>query len=135
MGAFVAKEEVAEAMKPGDHGTTYGGNPFCCAAVNAVFECFKELNLADNAAMLGAYLKNNLSEALKDKKTLKDIRGLGLMMGVELTVPAAEVIEKARKKGLIVISAGKNIIRLVPPLVYTKGDADKLVSILADCIE
>ena len=134
VGAFAAKAEVADALMPGDHGTTYGGNPFVCKAVSTVFDCFEELDLVDHAAKMGECLKEAITKKLAGKEEVKDIRGLGLMFGIEFSCPVAPVIEKAREKGLIIISAGNNIIRLVPPLVIEKEDIEKLTDILSECI-
>lgn len=125
VGAFVATKEVADAMCPGDHGTTYGGNPLATAAVCKVFEIFEKDGILNHVNEIAPYLKDKLN-VLKDKfpDKIKDVRGKGLMMGMELYGPAGDVVSKLLKKGVILISAGTNIIRFVPPLVVEKEHID-----------
>ena len=130
VGAFAAIEEVAVALVPGDHGTTYGGNPFACAAINEVFRQYEERKILENVQEVGVYLHEKL-QALVDKYAVaKETRGMGLMQGLELTVPAGDIILKALDKGLIIISAGANILRMVPPLVITRENVDEMAAIL-----
>ena len=125
VGAFAATKEVADAMCPGDHGTTYGGNPLATAAVCKVFEIFEKDGILNHVNEIAPYLKDKLN-SLKDKfpDKIKDVRGKGLMMGMELYGPAGDVVSKLLKKGVILISAGTNIIRFVPPLVVEKEHID-----------
>lgn len=125
VGAFAATKEVADAMCPGDHGTTYGGNPLATAAVCKVFEIFEKDGILNHVNEIAPYLKDKLN-VLKDKfpYKIKDVRGKGLMMGMELYGPAGDVVSKLLKKGVILISAGTNIIRFVPPLVVEKEHID-----------
>ena len=125
VGAFAATKEVADAMCPGDHGTTYGGNPLATAAVCKVFEIFEKDGILNHVNEIAPYLKDKLN-VLKDKfpDKIKDVRGKGLMMGMELYGPAGDVVSKLLKKGVILISAGTNIIRFVPPLVVEKEHID-----------
>lgn len=133
VGAFAANEKVASAMVPGDHGTTYGGNPLACAAVSKVFDMFKSYNLLENVKEVSAYLIEKLN-GIKDKYDfIKEIRGLGLMQGMELSKPVGDIIIKAQKKGLVIISAGACVLRFVPPLVINKADVDKMITILDEC--
>ena len=131
VGAFAASSEVADAMCPGDHGTTYGGNPLATAAVCKVFEIFKEKVILQHVNETAPYLREKL-EALKNKhnKIIKDIRGMGLMLGMELAVPASHIVTEALKNKLILISAGSTIIRFVPPLVIEKEHIDTMYNIL-----
>ncbi len=134
VGAFVATENVAQAFEPGDHGTTYGGNPFAGAAVSKVFDLFEEENIIDNVNIIGEYLSLKLDE-LKEKYTfITDHRGKGLMQGLEFTVPVSKIIANALDKGLILISAGKNVIRFMPPLILEKKHVDDMIDILTECI-
>lgn len=131
VGAFAAVERVAAAMCPGDHGTTYGGNPLATAAVCEVFAQFEEKNILANVNEMGNYLKEKLealATAYPDK--IKEVRGMGLILGLELLVPNSEVVAKAMEKGLIVIAAGCNVVRLVPPLVIKKEHTDACIKIL-----
>ncbi len=127
MGAFIAKEEVAKALVPGDHGTTYGGNPLACAACVKVFELFDKLNVLDNVNKVSKYLEAKLDEVVKDYDIAVERRGLGLMQGLELTVSPKDIISKALDNGLILFSAGTNVIRFVPPLVITEKDVDEMI--------
>ena len=129
VGAFVAVERVAKAMQPGDHGTTYGGNPLACAAVNRVFELFEEGNIIEHVNEVSGYLEEKLEEMIKKYDIVKTRRGKGLMQGLELTIPAQDIILKALQKGLILITAGQNIIRLVPPLIITKEHIEEMAEI------
>ncbi len=134
VGAFAAKEEVAKALVPGDHGTTYGGNPFACAAVNEVFRQFEEKNIVGHVKVVGEYLHKALKGLEKKYDIVKEARGIGLMQGLELTIPAGDIILKALDKGLILITAGQNIIRFVPPLVITEANVDEMVVILDEIL-
>ena len=130
VGAFVTAEKASHALVPGDHGTTYGGNPFAAAAVSKVFDLFESLNIVEHVREVGPYLYEKLEE-MKEKYTkIKDHRGVGLMQGIELDVPVGEIINKALEEGLILISAGADIIRFVPPLIISKEDIDKMTEIL-----
>ena len=130
VGAFAATEKVATALVPGDHGTTYGGNPFVTAAVNKVFDLFDELHVLDHVKETAPYLEEKLN-VLKDKYSfIVDRRGLGFMQGLEFSIPVAPIIKKALEKKLILINAGTNIIRFVPPLIIKKEHIDDMISIL-----
>lgn len=135
VGAFVAVERVAKAMQPGDHGTTYGGNPLACVAVNKVFELFEEMKIVEHVNEISGYLEEKLDEMAKKYDIVKTRRGKGLMQGLELTIPAQDIILKALQKGLILITAGQNIIRLVPPLIITKEHIEEMAEILNQVFE
>ncbi len=130
VGAFVASEEVASAFEPGDHGTTYGGNPFVTSAVNAVFEIFEQDGVLDHVKEIAPYLEEKLKELVQKYDFVLEHRGVGLMQGLEFSFPVKDIIPKVMEKGLILISAGANIIRFVPPLVITKKDVDDMIQIL-----
>ncbi len=136
VGAFLMTEKVGSAsLVAGDHGTTYGGNPFVCAAVSKVLDLFKEDNIIDNVNQVAPYLEKRLDE-LKDKyEFIVDRRGMGFMQGLVFNRPVSDVIGKALEKGLILINAGSDIIRFVPPLVITKENVDDMISILDSCLE
>ena len=111
-------------MVPGDHGTTYGGNPFACAAVSEVLRQYKENRLTEHVKELTPYLEAAL-DGLKEKHDIvADRRGAGFMQALELKEPCAPVISRAQENGLLVISAGADILRLVPPLIIDKEDID-----------
>lgn len=130
VGAFIAKEEVAKAMVPGDHGTTYGGNPLATAAVNVVFDLFEEYKILDNVNEVSKYLEEKLDELVSKHENVVARRGKGLMQGLVLTTPVGEVVKKCISNGLFVISAGSNVLRMVPPLIIKKEDVDKMIDIL-----
>lgn len=135
VGAFVAVEKVANAMVPGDHGTTYGGNPLATAAVNQVFELFEQTNILEHVTRIGSYLEQKLEELKEQYPVIEERRGKGLMQGIELCVPTAFYVQKALEKGLFIISAGMNTIRFVPPLIIQEKDVDEMISILKECFE
>jgi acetylornithine/N-succinyldiaminopimelate aminotransferase len=135
IGAFMAREEVAKALVPGDHGTTYGGNPLACAASVKVFELFEKLNVLDNVKTVGAYLAEKLKGLVSEYGCVKEARGMGLIQGIELTVNPKDVIAKSLENGLILFSAGTNVIRFVPPLVITKADVDEMIEKLKKALD
>lgn len=133
VGAFLVTEKVACAsLKPGDHGTTYGGNPFAGAAVSKVLDIFKEQNITGHVQKISGYLEEQLEQVKKDYGFVKARRGLGLLQGLELElrVPAGEVSKKALEQGLILITAGNNVLRFVPPLVIERKHVDEMKEIL-----
>lgn len=135
VGAFAMTEEVAEkSLAPGDHGTTYGGNPLVCTAVKTVLDIFEEEQILSHVQEVSAYLKKKLDVLVENSPLIKERRGKGLMQGLVLTNPVGEVIQKAMEKGLIVISAGGNVLRLVPPLVITKAHVDEFLEKLEDVL-
>ena len=127
VGAFLATEEAAKALVPGDHGTTYGGNPLACAAAVKVFELFEKQNVLENVKRVSAYLEEQLDKVVNDYDIAVERRGMGLMQGLQLTVNPKDVISAALENGLILFSAGTNVIRFVPPLVITKDDVDEMI--------
>ena len=127
VGAFAAKDEVAKALVPGDHGTTYGGNPLACAAAVKVFELFDSLKVLDNVKEVGAYLASELDKIVAEYDIATERRGMGLIQGLQLSVNPKDVIANALDNGLILFSAGTNVMRFVPPLVITKADVDEMI--------
>lgn len=134
VGAFCAVEAVASAMEAGDHGTTYGGNPLVTAAVNKVFELFESEHVVTHVKEVGTYLSERLDQMVEQHKEIIAHRGCGLMQGLEFDGPVIEIIKRAHKSGLIIISAGANVIRFVPPLIITKQHVDDMITILEGCI-
>ncbi|WP_313071749.1 aspartate aminotransferase family protein [Lacrimispora sp.] len=138
IGAFLASGKAATAMVPGDHGTTYGGNPFVTAAAAKVLELFEARNITKHVKEVGDYLWEKVEELASKYPVIIEHRGVGLIQGIELSVPVASVIEKAIfEEKLVIISAGTNVIRLVPPLIIEKRHVDdmilKLESVLKAC--
>lgn len=134
VGAFATTERIAKAMVPGDHGTTFGGNPLAATAVSKTLSIFKEKKITEHVEEMGRYLKERLEGLAETKDTVKECRGIGLLQGLELTEPAAPYIKKAMEKGVILMGAGANVIRLVPPLVIEKEHIDELISILENIL-
>lgn len=130
VGAFVAGKKVCESLVPGDHGTTYGGNPLATAAVCKVFELFEKQNVLENVNEVSTYLEEKLDEIVDEFDNVKARRGKGLMQGLVLTTPVSETVNKAIANGLLVISAGSDVLRMVPPLVITKENVDEMIEIL-----
>ena len=135
VGAFLMTEKVgAHSLTAGDHGTTYGGNPLACKAVETVFQLFEKNNVLENVREVAPYLEQRLEE-LKDKcPAIIERRGTGLMQGLVFDRPVAEIINASLSKGLILINAGPNIIRFVPPLVIRKEQVDEMISILEESL-
>ena len=133
MGGILATEKVASAFVPGDHGTTFGGGPLVCAAANAVLDVIIEENLLDNVNEVGDYFISELKKL--DKEVIADVRGKGLMVGVELTKPGAEYVDKLRQAGFLINCTAGNVLRFVPPLIITKAEIDKFVKALDEILE
>lgn len=135
VGAMLAKEHLREAFGPGSHGSTFGGNPLAMSAVIGTMETMIEEKVAQRAAERGAYLLNSLKVKLSDVPVVKDVRGLGLIIGIECSEPAADIVEAARAAGLLVITAGPNVVRLLPNLLVTAEEIDEAVSTLHQVLE
>ena len=130
VGAFVAGEKTCNSLVPGDHGTTYGGNPLATAAVSTVFDLFKEEKIVENVNKVAPYLEEKLDEIVKDFDNVTARRGKGFMQGLVLTTPVGETVNKAIENGLLVISAGSDVLRMVPPFTITKENVDEMIEIL-----
>lgn len=126
VGAFVLTEKAA-SLVPGDHGTTYGGNPLVGSAVSKVFDIFEENNIIENVKEVSKYLEEKLDELVEVYDCIETRRGKGLIQGLVLNIPANDVIVKALDYGLIVISAGSQVLRFVPPLIITKDHVDEMI--------
>lgn len=136
VGAFLMTEEVGRnSLVAGDHGTTYGGNPLACAAVEKVLDLFERNHIIENVREVAPYLEARLEELKEKHSCIIERRGTGLMQGLKLDRPVNEIINKALEKGLILINAGADIIRFVPPLVIQKEHVDEMIAILDSCIE
>ena len=131
IGAFVLNEKYSKnSLVPGDHGTTYGGNPFVTAAVNEVFNQFKKRNILENVNEVSVYLETKLDELVKEYDFLLLRRGKGLMQGLVFDTDKktpAEVSKRALENGLVIITAGSNVLRFLPPLIITKEDVDEMI--------
>ena len=131
VGAFLMTEEVGtHSLVPGDHGTTYGGNPFVCAAICSVIDQYEAFKVTENVQVVGDYLYEKLEELAKKHSGIREHRGVGFLQGLVFEEPVAPIIEKALNNGLVLINAGTNILRFVPPLVITKEHVDEMIAIL-----
>lgn len=130
VGAIGTRGLATGILKPGDHGTTYGSNPLATSAVITVFNLYKQYQILDNVNCMGMYLKNALNELSKEKSVIKEIRGQGLMIGIELKIPTASIIEALQGLGIIVIPSGTHVIRLLPPLIVQKEHIEILINSL-----
>ena len=136
VGAFLACGKAASAMIPGDHGTTYGGNPLVGAGAEAVLDIFERRHIVEHVREMGAYLWEKLEELMASSETVCGHRGMGLIQGLEFTVPAGPIVSKALlEEKLVLISAGEKVIRFVPPLVIEKADVDEMVKRLGRVLE
>lgn len=136
VGAFMMTEKVGQSsLTSGDHGTTYGGNPLAAAAINIVLDLFEENHIIDNVKEVGAYLADKLDSLASQYDCILERRGLGLMQGLVFNRPVGDIINKALERGLILINAGSDIIRFVPPLVITKEHVDDMIAILKTCLD
>lgn len=136
VGAFMACGKAAQAMVPGDHGSTYGGNPLVTAAADAVLTIFEKRRIPDHVKETGAYLADKLEGLAASCDAIKERRGVGLIQGLEFTVPVAPIVSDALlNQKLVLISAGTNTIRFVPPLVIEKADVDEMIEKLKKAID
>lgn len=135
IGACLARGIAAETLKPGNHGSTFGGNPFACSVAFKVMEVIEKESLADHAAEIGAYLLASLKARLDGLNIVKEVRGVGLMLGIELNSPCPELVKKAQDKGLLINVTAEKIIRLLPPLILSASEADQISDIICSLIE
>jgi predicted acetylornithine/succinylornithine family transaminase len=135
IGALLASERTAAAFVPGSHGSTFGGNPLATAAGLAVLDAFFDEGILDHCRSVGGYFLERLGELKGKNARIREVRGRGLIIAVELTFPGADVVLDCLKKGLLINCTGGNVLRFVPPLILTKTDVDKAVGILAEVLE
>ncbi|WP_031516779.1 acetylornithine transaminase [Desulfofalx alkaliphila] len=135
IGAMLAKDEVAHSFQPGDHASTFGGNPLAAAAALATMQVMLHEGVIENAAQMGEYLKNKLGQLAERHSKIKEIRGAGLMLGAELSGPGAEVVNRCREKGLLINCVNNTVLRFLPPLTVTQREIDTAVDILDKALE
>ncbi|MBP5198896.1 MAG: aminotransferase class III-fold pyridoxal phosphate-dependent enzyme, partial [Lachnospiraceae bacterium] len=136
VGAFMMTEKVAQnSLVAGDHGTTYGGNPFATAAVEKVLDLFESNHIIEHVREIAPYFEEKLNAFVEKYDFIIERRGTGLMQGLKLDRPVAAVIDKALSKGLVLINAGSDILRFVPPLIITKENVDEMAAILTECFD
>jgi len=135
IGITVAKENIMASLKIGEHSTTYSGSPIVCAAGCAAIDVLIKENLTEKAVSIGRYFKEQL-EALQNKHSIiKEVRGIGLMLGMELRFEVFNIILKAAEKGVLILDAGRNVLRFLPPIVITKAQVDKAIAVLDTVLE
>jgi len=135
IGVTIAKENVMSSFKVGDHSTTFSGSPLVCAAASAAIDVLLDEKLPERAAALGGYFKAKLEDLHMRHKIVKEVRGLGLMIGAELRFDVLNILLKAMRRGVLILDAGRNVLRFLPPLVIEKEQIDKVVSVLDAVLE
>lgn len=130
VGAFAARGKAAAVLEPGDHGTTYGFNPLAGAAVDVVLDIYEQTDLLNHVKVVSSYLEAKLDELVSDYPGVKERRGMGLMQALELDRPVADIIAKTQDQGLVIITAGPNVLRFLPPLVIEEKQIDEMIRIL-----
>jgi acetylornithine aminotransferase len=130
IGACLAKESVATAFSPGAHASTFGGNPLACAAAVAVCRALFEGQVLDHAKLMGEYLAKSLADCKTRHHVVRDVRGIGLLQGMELNIDAKTVVAEALSRGVLINAAGERVLRFVPPLVITAQEIDQLIDTL-----
>ena len=130
MGAMLANDKFASFFGIGDHASTFGGNLLACACANVVVDEILNTNLLENVAQMSAYFFEKLNKLKEKYSFIKDVRGLGLMLGIELDINPKDIVNKAFSEGLLILSAGSNVVRFVPPLIIDKKVADERFLIL-----
>ena len=135
IGAFITTDAVANAMKPGDHGTTFGGNPLACAAANVVLDTVPQPEFLAHVETVGSYFKAQLLK-LQEKYPglIKDVRGTGLILGAELTIPGRDIVNDVLAKGAIINCTAGNVLRFIPPLIITEEQVDEVLSMIDDVL-
>ncbi len=135
IGAMTARKEIAKSLVPGTHASTFGGNPLACAAGVAVFDTMKSENMLDNVNKMGTYLREQLDKLAKEFDIIKEVRTLGLMIGVELTIPTSDIVKKCMDAGLFVNSTHDTVIRIMPQLNVKKEHLDEGIRILKQVLQ
>lgn len=128
VGAFAMTEEVAKySLRPGDHGSTYGGNPLACTAVKTVIDIFEKDHILEHVNEIAPYMTQKLQEIVDEFECAVRVKGMGFMQGLQLNKPLGEVTKKALEEGLVIISAGHNVLRVIPPLIAEKAHIDEMI--------
>lgn len=134
IGACLARGEAAEALEPGTHASTFGGNPFVCRVALAVMDVMERDNLPERARVMGERLGDGLRELMGRFPRIRDVRGRGLMWGLEWDGPVAGIVRRAMEKGLLLVSAGPNVVRFVPPLIVSETELHQALLIVEACL-
>jgi acetylornithine/N-succinyldiaminopimelate aminotransferase len=131
IGACLAREYVAQAFVPGTHASTFGGNPLACAAGLAVLKVLLEGKILDQARRMGEYLRKGLDACKESRRSIKEVRGLGLLQGMELNIDSKAVVADCLSRGVLINSPGERTLRFVPPLIISQGEIDRLLDVLS----
>jgi acetylornithine aminotransferase len=134
IGACLAAGPAADLFKPGNHGSTFGGNPLACAAALATLDIIEEERLMENAVAIGDWIRSELGRKIGALKGVKEIRGKGLMIGIELEHPCAELVQQALERGLLINVTVDDVIRLLPPLTFKREEAELLLAALVPLV-
>jgi len=135
LGMTIAKEDVMSSLKVGEHSTTFGGNPLVCAAACAAIDVLVEEKLPERAATLGRYFKEKLEDLQARHRVVREVRGLGLMIGMEFRFDVLNIILKSMERGVLVLDAGRNILRFLPPLVIKREHINRVITVLDTVME
>ena len=135
IGVCLAANQAAHVLGPGNHGSTFGGNPLSCAAAHAVLDVFEREQIISRAASMGQYLRDKLASALQGVNGVKEVRGQGLMIGIELEVDCAELVGQALEEGLLINVTAGSVVRLLPPLILSEEEADQISEVLGRLIK
>jgi acetylornithine/LysW-gamma-L-lysine aminotransferase len=135
MGITIAKNEIVSTLKVGEHSSTFGGGPLVCAACKASFDLMTRERLWERAAMLGEHFRQGLKRLQSKSSIIRDVRGLGLMLGVELKFDALRIITECMEQGVLVLDAGRNVVRFLPPVVIASEEIDQTVNVLGTAVE
>jgi LysW-gamma-L-lysine/LysW-L-ornithine aminotransferase len=130
MGLVLAKQEIMDAMKLGEHSSTFGGSPIACAAGTATMEALIDDKLIENAAKMGVHFKEGLNRLKEKHKIIRQVRGIGMMLGVELRFDVKDILSDGIRRGLLVLYSGRNVLRLLPPLVMDEMTVSRSVDII-----
>jgi acetylornithine/N-succinyldiaminopimelate aminotransferase len=134
IGATLAREGVAQLFQPGTHGTTFGGNPVACAAARAVLQVLEDEGLVEQAAETGNYMKTSLEALQKKYPFIKEVRGMGLLLGIELDRPGQEMVALCQEQGLLINCTAERVLRFMPPLITSREEVDEAMGILDDAL-
>ncbi len=135
IGACLAKSHAANLFAPGSHGSTFGGNPLACSAAIATISTIEKDKLLANATEIGNYIINELQNTLSANKLVKEVRGKGLMIGIEMNIPCSQLVDSCLQNHLLINVTAEKVIRLLPPLIFNKPNADTLIKTLSECID
>lgn len=135
IGAALARDKVAKVFQPGTHGSTFGGNPVACAAAKAVLQVLQEEGLVKQAAITGEYMKARLKALCEKYPFIKEVRGMGLLLGMELDRPGQDLVALCQERGLLINCTAERVIRFLPPLITTKDEVDQALGILDDALQ